>query len=573
MPTAPPTSDRTELATIAARTALLDGLGDGELLIHELYQSIQGESTWAGLPCAFVRTSVCDLRCSWCFAPETPVLMADWSWRPIGELRPGDEIIGTDAGAGPGRQPKVAVGMVTECHTREAETVLVNGEVRCTPDHKFWLTGKSAEGQSVAHNGWREASRIVGLRVQYLAGPVARDEAEYERGWLAGMADGDGCFWTLKHRRGYRRFRLALKEPVLLDRFAQFAARAGHHLHAAAHARTGFKGPGTMDALWLTADARALAFEGWLAQDIDSDVWRYGYLGGIIDAEGSLSRRLLRVAQCPQVNRPTWDRIERVLTGLQLKFTAEPGGFYLHRSGGELWRILANARPAKPSVLRNACRSNPSFSRVIESVAPTGVREPVVTLSTTLGCYVAAGYVVKNCDTPHAFKHGTRRTLESVLAEVLALGCPLVEVTGGEPLLQPAVLPLMSRLADAGRTVLLETSGAHPTDGVDERVRIVLDVKCPGSGEAHRNHWPNLARLRPVDEVKFVLAGRADFDYAVRVIREHALEGRAQLLMSTVFGGPEPREVVEWLLAEKLWGVRFQLQMHKYIWHPKARGV
>ncbi len=177
------------------------------------------------------------------------------------------------------------------------------------------------------------------------------------------------------------------------------------------------------------------------------------------------------------------------------------------------------------------------------------------------------------CDTPHAFKRGTRRGLESVLAEVLALGCPLVEVTGGEPLLQPAVLPLMSRLADAGRTVLLETSGAHPTDAVDDRVRIILDVKCPGSGEAHRNHWPNLARLRGVDEVKFVLADRADFDYALSVICEHALEGRAQVLMSTVFGGPEPREVVEWLLAEKLWGVRFQLQMHKYIWHPKARGV
>ena len=177
------------------------------------------------------------------------------------------------------------------------------------------------------------------------------------------------------------------------------------------------------------------------------------------------------------------------------------------------------------------------------------------------------------CDSPHAFTRGTRLSRAEVLRQALAYDCPLIEVTGGEPLLQPEVLPLMAELADAGRTVLIETSGAHDTAAIDPRVRIILDVKCPGSGESDRNHWPNLARLRPHDEVKFVLASCEDFDYAAGVIREHSLAGRAAVLMSTVFGGPAPVAVVEWLLAEKLTRVRFQLQMHKYIWDPRARGV
>src|SRR5687768_9023730 len=141
----------TALPTTAHRVALLQDVPAGELLIHEIYRSVQGESTFAGLPCVFVRTSVCDLRCSWCFVPETPVLLADWSWKPIGQLRPGDAVIGTRAAGESGRHRKVAVGTVLDCLTREAETVTVNGTVRCTPDHQFWLTGKDREGHSVAH--------------------------------------------------------------------------------------------------------------------------------------------------------------------------------------------------------------------------------------------------------------------------------------------------------------------------------------------------------------------------------------------------------------------------------------
>ena len=177
------------------------------------------------------------------------------------------------------------------------------------------------------------------------------------------------------------------------------------------------------------------------------------------------------------------------------------------------------------------------------------------------------------CDTPHAFTQGTRMTRAAALAKALAFGCPLVEVTGGKPLLQADVPPLMAELCDAGKTVLLETSGAHDIGGVDPRVHVILDLKCPDSGESHRNRWANLDALRPTGQIKFVIASRRDWDWAAGVIREHRLDERFACLVSCVFSGVKPVELVGWLLASGLPRVRVQLQMHKYIWEPTTRGV
>lgn len=176
------------------------------------------------------------------------------------------------------------------------------------------------------------------------------------------------------------------------------------------------------------------------------------------------------------------------------------------------------------------------------------------------------------CDTPHAFTQGRPISLNDLLREALAFDCPLAEVTGGEPLLQPESLPLMTALADAGRTVLLETSGAHDVSPVDRRVHIIMDLKCPDSGECHANRWQNLKALKPSDEIKFVIASRNDFDWAVDAIRKHDLERRFGVLLSPVFGSVEPKELADWLLASGL-QVRMQLQLHKYIWEPDTRGV
>ena len=177
------------------------------------------------------------------------------------------------------------------------------------------------------------------------------------------------------------------------------------------------------------------------------------------------------------------------------------------------------------------------------------------------------------CDTPYAFHEGRKRSLDDVVAEVDAYSCSLVEVTGGEPLLQEEVYPLMRQLLDAGRTVLLETGGHHSTARVPEPVVTILDVKCPGSGEAHRNDWTNLERLRPHDEVKFVIKDRADYEFARDVVRRHDLATRvAAVLFSPVHGVLEPRTMSRWILSDSL-SVRLQLQIHKYVWDPETRGV
>ncbi len=177
------------------------------------------------------------------------------------------------------------------------------------------------------------------------------------------------------------------------------------------------------------------------------------------------------------------------------------------------------------------------------------------------------------CDTVYAFSEGSRATVEDVVARVLAFGCPLVELTGGEPLLQPDALPLMQRLLDSGLTVLLETGGHQSIESVPAGVIRIVDVKCPSSGEAARTHWANLDRLGPRDEVKFVIENRADYEYARQVVAGRGLERSvAALLFSPVHGRLDPKALAGWILEDRL-PVRLQLQAHKYIWSPTARGV
>jgi 7-carboxy-7-deazaguanine synthase len=177
------------------------------------------------------------------------------------------------------------------------------------------------------------------------------------------------------------------------------------------------------------------------------------------------------------------------------------------------------------------------------------------------------------CDTPYAFTEGRKQSLDEVLADVGRFDCPLVEVTGGEPLLQDEVYPLMAALVDRGKTVLLETGGHRSTERVPSAVVTILDVKCPGSGESHRNDWTNLDRLRPHDEVKFVIKDREDYEFARHVIARHRLAERAGAIhLSPVHGVQDLKELSEWALADCV-PARVQVQLHKYIWDPGTRGV
>ena len=177
------------------------------------------------------------------------------------------------------------------------------------------------------------------------------------------------------------------------------------------------------------------------------------------------------------------------------------------------------------------------------------------------------------CDTPYAFTEGHKVPLDEIVEQVKAFNCPVVEITGGEPLLQKNVYPLMQRLLDDGFTVMLETGGHISIEHVPPGVIRIMDVKCPGSGEAHRHDWTNMNRLSAHDEVKFVLKDRADYEFARDVVARHALSGRVRaVLFSPVHDVLMPKQLAEWILADKL-DVRLQLQAHKYIWNPQTRGV
>jgi 7-carboxy-7-deazaguanine synthase len=190
---------------------------------------------------------------------------------------------------------------------------------------------------------------------------------------------------------------------------------------------------------------------------------------------------------------------------------------------------------------------------------------PCVFVRTT-GCDLRCGW----CDSEFTFTGGTMMTVDQIMGEVEKYGCELVELTGGEPLLQPEIYELSTRLADRGRTVLIETGGHRDISRLDPRVIRIMDLKCPASGECEKNLWSNLEHLRPDDEVKFVIADHGDYAWTLKTIREHGLEDRVHLLISTAFGMIEPSKVVAWMLEDKL-RARFQLQLHKYIWKPEER--
>jgi len=176
------------------------------------------------------------------------------------------------------------------------------------------------------------------------------------------------------------------------------------------------------------------------------------------------------------------------------------------------------------------------------------------------------------CDSEYTFYEGKDISLAELLDQVSEYDCRLVEVTGGEPLAQENVIPFMKALCDRGYEVLLETSGSLDISHVDSRVRRIVDIKCPGSGMVARNRYKNIELLTPQDEVKFVIKDRHDYEWAKNMIGEHGLMGRCPILMSPVFGELENVHLSEWILDDGL-NVRFQIQMHKYIWDPQQRGV
>ncbi len=226
-------------------------------------------------------------------------------------------------------------------------------------------------------------------------------------------------------------------------------------------------------------------------------------------------------------------------------------------------RKLLNCVAALPA--RERLRINEIFYSIQGESTFAG--RPCVLVRLT-GCQMRCTW----CDTEYSFYEGRWMRVDDVIEEVLAHGCPLAEVTGGEPLLQPGAHTLMSGLCDRGLEVLLETGGGLDISGVDPRVRRIVDLKCPGSGEAENNHWPNLRDLRATDEVKLVVQDRGDYEWARNAIREHRLDRLCTVHLSPVWDALEPAELASWVLEDRL-PARVSLQLHKTLWGAEKRGV
>ncbi|TDI90362.1 MAG: radical SAM protein [Caldithrix sp.] len=192
---------------------------------------------------------------------------------------------------------------------------------------------------------------------------------------------------------------------------------------------------------------------------------------------------------------------------------------------------------------------------------------PCVFVRTT-GCNLRCVW----CDTEYSFYGGQKMSLDEIIKQVESYDCKLVEITGGEPLLQKEVPELALRLLSKNQTVLIETSGEQDISVLDKRVIKIMDLKCPGSGESHQNRWENLEHLTPEDEVKFVIKDRQDYEWSREVIKKHSLENRLRVLFSPVWDNLDLEDLAKWILQDKL-NVRYQLQLHKFIWSPETKGV
>jgi 7-carboxy-7-deazaguanine synthase len=176
------------------------------------------------------------------------------------------------------------------------------------------------------------------------------------------------------------------------------------------------------------------------------------------------------------------------------------------------------------------------------------------------------------CDTAYAFDKGDDLTITQVIEQVAKMGVKLVELTGGEPLAQSSSISLLNELVELGYETMIETGGSEPIDDINAKTHIVMDIKCPDSKMSDRNLYANFDSLKASDEIKFVLASRADYEWSLNIIEKYSLTNRFKVLISSAFALLDPKLAVEWMLEDKL-DARFQLQMHKYIWNPRKKGV
>lgn len=495
------------------------------LAVNETFgPTVQGEGISAGVPAYFVRLNGCDLHCSFCFVPDTLVLLADWRWKRLGDLRVGDEVLAQERDTEAGAHARIVKATVLHLSSKYAETVRINGDrsLRCTPDHKFWEVRR--QDTKVGGNRWREVENCLGSKARFLAKPHKEENEDFLRGWLAGMADGDGCFWTLRKKatatrtaKFYKRFRLAVRDEELLDEFGTLLVNFGflssyRRIHNAG-INNKFGDP-LIPCLYVTKSQEAQKLQDFLdnsereVRDLKS--WSHGYLAGIFDAAGSGG---LKISQSKKANPVVYRRVEACLIRTKFSYTKSRLGFRISSAGGALWKFYSRCRPRRHRLLEASIGRTAYHSRTIKSIEPTGVREQVITVTTSEGSFIAGGFVVKNCDTPQTWKKGvlepsTPISAEDLMTEILraTMATPTrartIVITGGEPLLQqrrPAFLRLLQLAKQNSFRIEVETAGHHvPEKYIREYVdQWNISPKLAASGNEFLDYEESLKYFHP----------------------------------------------------------------------------
>lgn len=495
--------------------------------------------------------------------------MADFTWKPIESIREGEYVIGFERLAPLkhlGMKPTKVIQTVCRPRSQTIRIMTDKGSVVCTPDHRFWHCTPGIR------RTWKRARSFrPGNGIRFVVEPFDHQETlEFQRGWLAGVAAGDGCFWNFRTgSHQYRRFRLAVKDNELIEAFVQRAHQLGYNLYIAPHTHTGFNRiqKERMPAAWLVRDKICQQFEARLNQSGDGEYSR-GWLAGFFDAEGTFSG-YVNFAQ-PEHSEHLIT-LSRHLNALGFRWVKTERGVRLGASIQEGIRFFSQCPPTLRRKLNAVYGASVRAVAEVQAVLPTEEAE-TYNLATETHNYVAEGFLVKNCDTEYAFYGGQKMTIDEVIERVKSYPTKLVEITGGEPLVQKEVYPLTERLLNLGYTVLIETSGSLDISHLDPRVICIMDLKAPGSGHEHSNRWENIEHLKPEDQVKFVIADRQDFDWACGVIERYNLNQRATVLFSPAWGICDPKHLAEWVLQSGV-EARLQLQLHKYIWGPDVQGV
>jgi organic radical activating enzyme len=528
------------------------------LNLNDVFWTVQGEGKYAGTRALFVRMPHCNLKCTWCFDPETLVLMSDLSYKAIKDINIGDEVIGYSQVPGKDHRRIIRTTVIDKTNhyaDRRVELQSSSGSFICTPDHQIW---HSENKDGSIYSRWRSAESFESGD-SVLSYPVPQIKSpnfeEYSLGYLAGCADGDGTFWNFSPQErlnSYRRFRIAVNDVEILNRIEEYGNYYGFEFSRKLHGRTGFSGNyEKIPSLYLLGgDEIVKKFENIIFNKMElSEDYAKGYLGGIFDTEGSFSN-IIRLSQL-KVNQPIRDKIEKCLSLLHFNFEIEEKSFRITGGIQEHLKFFTLTSPAVKRKIANLFGRADGIKSIITEKKEADPGE-VINLRTECGSYTAGGMIVKNCDTEYDSKKSW--TPEEFTAYATSEPCRFAVITGGEPMLNKHTNEVIALLKSLGFYIACETNGTVPIlPGIDF-------VTCSPKRFANPPYFIHREAWQKVSEFKYVIDDQFDFD----ILDRHDLKDGRRYSLSPEFNNLEKSldRISKYITYNPKW--KISLQTHKW---------